>query len=47
MVNSFKFFFTKVTKSWWKGEPPSCLEFHEHSDDKKLCVVACIDQCLR
>ena len=40
--SSFKFFFTKVTKSWRKEKPPPCLEFHEYSDDKKLCVVACI-----
>ena len=44
--SSFKFFFTKVTKSWRKGKPPPCLEFHEYSDDKKLCVVACIYQYL-
>ena len=45
--SSFKFFFTKVTKSWRKGKPLPCLEFHEYSDDKKLCVVACIDEHLR
>ena len=45
--SSFKFFFTKVTKSWRKGKPPPCLEFHEYSDDEKLCVVACIGECLR
>ena len=44
--SSFKFFFTKVTKSWKKGKPPPCLEFHEYSDNEKLCVVACIDQYL-
>ena len=44
--SSFKFFFTKVTKSWRKGKPPPCLEFHEYSDDEKLCVVACIDKYL-
>ena len=44
--SSFKFFFTKVTKSSRKGKPPPCLEFHEDSDDKKLCVVACIDEYL-
>ena len=44
--SSFKFFFTKVTKSWRKGKPPPCLEFHEYSDDEKLCVVACTDEYL-
>ena len=44
--SSFKFFFTKVTKSWRKGKPPPCLEFHEYSDDTKLCVVTCIDEYL-
>ena len=44
--SSFKFFFTKVTKIWKKGKPPPCLEFHEYSDNVKLCVVACIDQYL-
>ena len=45
--SSFKFFFTKVTKSWRKGKPPPCLEFAEYSDDKKLRVVTCIDKYLR
>ena len=44
---SFKLFFTKVTKSWRKGKPPTCLEFRKYSDDKKLYVVACIDEYLR
>ena len=44
--NSFKFLFTKVTKSWRKRKPPSCLEFHKYSDDENLCVVACIDEYL-
>ena len=43
----FEFFFTKVTKSWRKGKPPPSLEFHEYSNDEKLCVVACIDEYLR
>ena len=48
MVTSsfFKIFFTKVTKSWTKGKPPPCLEFHEYSDDEKLFVVAGIDEYL-
>ena len=48
MVTSsfFKIFFTKVTKSWKKGKPPPCLEFHEYSDDEKLFVVAGIDEYL-
>ena len=33
--SSFKLFVTKVTKSWRKGKPPPCLEFHEYSDDEK------------
>ena len=45
--NSFKFFFTKVTKCWRKGKRPPCLEFQEYSDEKKLCVVACIGEYLR
>ena len=44
--SSFKFFITKVTKSWRKGKPPPCLEFHVYSDDEKLCVAACIDEYL-
>ena len=36
--SSFKFFFTKVTKSWRKGKPIPCLEFHEYSGDEKYCV---------
>ena len=44
--SSFRFFFTKCTKIWKKGKPPPCLEFHEYSDNVKLCVVACIDQYL-
>ena len=43
--SSFKFFFTTATKSWRKGKPPPCWEFHEYSDEK-LCVVACIDEYL-
>ena len=39
--------FTKVTKRYRKGKPPPCLEFHEYSDNKKLCVVACIDKYFR
>ena len=44
---SFRLFFTKVTKSWRKGKPPTCLEFRKYSDDKKLYVVACINEYLR
>ena len=44
--SSFKFFFTKVTESWRKGKPLPCLEFHEYSDDGKLCIVTCIDEYL-
>ena len=36
--SSFKFFFTKVTKSWRKGKPIPCLEFREYSGDEKYCV---------
>ena len=43
-TSSFSFFFTKVTKSWRKGKLPPCFEFHEYSDDKLLCVVACIHE---
>ena len=45
-ANSFKFFFKKVTKSWRKGKPPPCWEFHEYSDNEKLCVVVCIAEYL-
>ena len=45
--SSFKFFFTKVTKGWRKGKPSLCLEFHEHSDDKELCIVNCMDKYFR
>ena len=45
--SSFKFFFTKITKRGRKGKTPPCLEFHEYSDDKKLCVVACFNEYLR
>ena len=40
-------FFTKVKKSWRKGNPSPCLGFYEYSDDKNLCVVACIDEYFR
>ena len=44
--SSFKFVFTKATKSWRKGKPPPCLEIREYSDDEELCVVACINEYL-
>ena len=45
-ANSFKFFSKKVTKSWRKGKPPPCWEFHEYSDNEKLCAVVCIAEYL-
>ena len=34
---SFKFVFTKVTKSWVKGKPPPSLEFKEFPSMKNIC----------
>ena len=44
--SSYKFYFTKVTKSWRRGQPPPVLEFEEFSANKKMCVVTCLSHYL-
>ena len=36
--SSFKFYFSKVTKSWTKGKPPPVLEFRHFPSDKKCAL---------
>uniref|UniRef100_A0A7M5VAT9 Core-binding (CB) domain-containing protein n=1 Tax=Clytia hemisphaerica TaxID=252671 RepID=A0A7M5VAT9_9CNID len=44
--NSFKFYFSKVTKSWIQGKPPPVLEFKAFSSMKRMCVVSCLSDYL-
>lgn len=36
---TFSFAFTKLTKSWRKGQPPPSLSFRSYTEDDSLCVV--------
>ena len=45
-ICSYKFYFSKITKSWRKGKAPPCLEIKHYPPDRDLCVVSCIDNYL-
>lgn len=41
--SSYKFYFTKVTKSWKKGQAPPTLELKQFAPNNMMCVVSCLD----
>ena len=43
---TYKFYFSKLTKSWKKGKAPPCLELNEFLPNRKLCVVSCTEDYL-
>jgi len=46
-LNSYQFYFTKVTKTWKKGQPPPMIEFKEFPQNSNLCVVKCLTEYLQ
>ena len=45
--SSYKFHFSKLTKSWKKGKAPPCLELRAYPQDKDSCVMTCLDVYLK
>ena len=46
-VSSYKFHFSKLTKSWKKGKAPSCLELRAYPQDRDSCVMTCLEEYLK
>ena len=45
--SSYKFHFSRLTKSWKKGKAPPCLELRAYHQDRDLCVMTCLDVYLK
>ena len=41
--DAYRFYFSKVTKTWRKGRAPPRLELKQFSQDESLCVVSTLD----
>ena len=41
--SSYKFHFSKLTKSWKKRKAPPCLELRPYPQDRDSCVMTCLD----
>ena len=44
---SYKFHFSKLTKSWKKGKAPPCLALRAYPQDKDSCVITCLNVYLK
>ena len=45
--SSYKFHFSKLTKSWKKGKAPPCLEPRAYHQDRDSCVMTCLNVYLK
>ena len=44
---SYKFHFSKLTKSWKKGKTPPCLELRVSPQERDLYVMTCFEAYLK
>ena len=42
----YKFFFSMLDKSWRKGKAQPTVTYQEYTQDKSLCVVRTLDECI-
>ena len=45
--SSYKFHFSKLTKSWKKGKAPPCLELRAYCQGRDSCVMTCLEVYLK
>ena len=45
--SSYKFHFSRLTKSWKKGKAPPCLELRAYPQDRDSCVMTCLEVYLK